>query len=127
MNFKINSRFLSIWHDFCKKYDKTEKIMRKKLTDIIPKIPQYDGIEYAGDFNCPHCDKSGFYEFYGEERQRPNIVGWCETNIGYMGIFECPHCFTKYRYHNCTTGRSNWESFKSELFLVWVLEERFRE
>ena len=67
--------------------------MGKRLTDILPKISQWEGIEYAGDFNCPYCDKSGFYDLYGEERMKPNMVGWCETHIGYMGVFECPVCF----------------------------------
>lgn len=77
--------------------------MGKKLVDVLPKISQWESIEYAGDFNCHHCDKSGFYDLYGEERMKPNIVGWCETHIGYMGIFECPVCFEKYRFH-CTIG-----------------------
>lgn len=78
--------------------------MDKRLTDILPKISQWESIPYAGDFNCPHCDKSGFYDLYGiEEREKPILVGWCETNIGYMGIFECPICFEKYRFH-CTIG-----------------------
>ena len=32
-----------------------------RVIDIIPKIPQYEDFEYASDFNCPECDKSGFF------------------------------------------------------------------
>ena len=107
--------------------------MGKRLTDILPKISQWESIPYAGDFNCPHCDKSGFYDFYGETREKPNVVGWCETPIGYMGVFECPICFEKYRFH-CTIGTwvadidefnsylyykamecKNWEEIKSKM------------
>lgn len=41
--------------------------MKKRLIDILPKISQWESIEYADDFNCPHCDKSGFFDGYGEE------------------------------------------------------------
>ena len=37
--------------------------MSKRLIDILPKVSQWEGIEYAGDFNCPHCDKSGFLTY----------------------------------------------------------------
>lgn len=74
--------------------------MSKLLTDILPKISQWESIKYTSDFNCPHCNKSGFFDVYREKKERPNIVGWCESNIGYMGVFECPICFEKYRFHS---------------------------
>ena len=77
--------------------------MGKRLTNILPKISQYEGIHYAGDLNCPHCDKSGFFDGYGETRVKPNVIGWCDTDIGYMAVFECPVCFEKFRFH-CTIG-----------------------
>lgn len=92
------------------------------LTELLPKIPQYESIPYAGDFNCPHCDKSGFYEFYGETRVRPNIIGWCETNIGYMGVFECPVCFKKYRFH-CTIGTYIADIKEFDLYLYYKARE----
>lgn len=112
--------------------------MSKRLVDILPKIPQYEDIPYASDFNCPNCDKSGFFDykgFYSSEpvRKKPIVVGWCETNIGYMGVFECPECGQKFRFH-CTIGTwvadieefdmylyykahkcTNWDELKKEL------------
>ena len=82
-----------------------------KVTDVIPKFSQYEGISYAGDFNCPQCDKSGFFDFQWENREKPNLIGWCETNIGYMAIFECPICFEKFRFH-CTIG--TWEDYAQQ-------------
>ena len=56
--------------------------MGKKLTDILPKISQWESIPYAGDLNCPNCDKSGFYNFYGESREKPNVVDiWVYLNV----------------------------------------------
>ena len=72
----------------------------KRLIDILPKIPQYEDIPYTGDFECPDCGKSGFYD-YGFKHIMPKVVGWCDTNIGYMAVFECPECGQKYRFH-CT-------------------------
>lgn len=76
------------------------------LTEVLPKIPQYESIPYTRDFVCPHCDKSGFFDGYGEPRIKPNVIGWCDTNIGYMIVFECPCCFKKYRFHG-TVGTWN--------------------
>lgn len=76
--------------------------MSKRLVDILPKIPQYEDIPYAGDLNCPHCDKSGFYEYDWNRTEKllpPKVIGWCETNIGYMAVFECPCCGNKFRFH----------------------------
>lgn len=72
-----------------------------KLVDILPKIPQYEDIPYAGDLNCPYCEKSGFYDYNWSRGEviRPKVIGWCETNIGYMAVFECPCCGNKYRFH----------------------------
>lgn len=109
-----------------------------RVIDIIPKIPQYEDFEYAPDFNCPECDKSGFFEhkgFYSSEKtlEKPKLIGWTETNIGKMGVFECPVCGKKFRFH-CTIGTwiadanefdfhlyrfaqkcSNWEEIKEKL------------
>ena len=68
--------------------------MEKKVIDIIPKISQWEDIEYAPEFVCPECNGSGVR--HGE---KPLLVGWCETYNGFMAIFECPVCHTKYRFH----------------------------
>lgn len=72
-----------------------------ELTDILPKIPQYEDIPYAADFECPECGKSGFLDYnWGEKHEKPILVGWCETNIGLMGVFECPICHSRFRFHS---------------------------
>lgn len=112
--------------------------MCKRIIDIIQKFPQYEDIPYAGDFNCPNCEKSGFFEtkgFYSSEKslEKPKLIGWCETNIGKMGVFECPVCHEKFRFHS-TIGTwiadedefdfhlyrfakkcSNWEELKKQI------------
>jgi len=108
--------------------------MKNRIVDILPKIPQYENIPYAADFNCPECDKSGFFDVdWLTKRERPNMIGWTETNIGYMAVFECPLCGQKFRFH-CTIGTwiadidefdyylyiyarkcANWEDIKKEL------------
>lgn len=76
-----------------------------KVVDILPKFPQYEDFPYAGDLECPECGKSGFfdYDWAKTKHSKPNLIGWCETNIGYMAVFECPECGQKFRFH-CTIG-----------------------
>ena len=112
--------------------------MCKRIIDIIQKFPQYEDIPYAGDFNCPNCEKSGFFEtkgLYSSEKslETPKLIGWCETNIGKMGVFECPVCHENFRFHS-TIGTwiadedefdfhlyrfakkcSNWEELKEKI------------
>lgn len=108
--------------------------MSKRLIDIIPKIPQYEDIPYAGDFVCQNCGKSGFFEYdWTEKLEKPELIGWTETNIGKMGVFQCPVCGEKFRFHS-TIGTwiadenefdyylytyakkcSNWEELKQAL------------
>ena len=86
--------------------------MSKRLIDVIPKIPQYEDIPYAADFECPECGKSGFFDYnWGPNHEKPNLIGWCETNIGKMGVFECPFCGQKFRFH-CTIG--TWKADEDE-------------
>lgn len=75
-----------------------------KVTEILRKFLQYEDFHYANDLNCPYCDKSGF--FPSGQKEKPIIIGWCETNIGYMGVFECPVCGQKFRFH-CTVSTWN--------------------
>jgi len=72
-----------------------------RVVDVLTKYPQYEDFPYAKDLMCPNCNKSGFSPI--EPLEKPNLIGWCETNVGYMGIFECPLCGQKFRFH-CTIG-----------------------
>lgn len=96
-----------------------------RVIDILPKIPQYEDIPYAGDFNCPECGKSGFFDskgVYGPKLTTPILVGWCETNIGKMGIFECPECHQRFRFH-CTIG--TWIADEDEFdYYLYTFAER---
>lgn len=100
----------------------------ENMFNELQEFPQYEGIPYVADFKCANCGKSGhgYQHVPGDgyvELPHGKLVGWCEDKYGYQMVFECPICFEKYRYHNCTTGRSSWDSFKHELFLVWMLQE----
>lgn len=92
--------------------------MDKRLIEVLPKVTQYKSILYTKSFNCPHCDKSGFFDSYGKEKERPILIGWCETDIGYMGVFECPCCFEKYRFH-CTIGTLNADIDEFDMYLYY--------
>jgi hypothetical protein len=73
-----------------------------KVFDILPKVVQWESIEYAPDFICPECGKSaikGKNLYMQPVLEKPDLVGWCETNNGYMAVFECPCCHSKYRFH----------------------------
>ena len=100
----------------------------ENMLNELQEFPQYEGIPYVADFKCANCGKSGhgYQHVPGDgyvELPHGKLVGWCEDKYGYQMVFECPICFEKYRYHNCTTCRSSWDSFKHELFLVWMLQE----
>ena len=100
----------------------------ENMLNVLQEFPQYEGIPYVADFKCANCGKSGhgYQHVPGDgyvELPHGKLVGWCEDKYGYQMVFECPICFEKYRYHNCTTGRSSWDSFKHELFLVWMLQK----
>lgn len=109
---------------------KGKKEMKETIENMLNELqefPQYESIPYVADFKCANCGKSGrgYHHVPGDgyvELPEGKLVGWCEDTYGYQMVFECPFCFEKYRYHNCTTGRSSWESFKHELFLVWMLQ-----
>ena len=73
-----------------------------KVIDIIPKFAQWEAIPYAPDFNCQDCGKSAIQGKdlnFQKTLEKPNLVGWCETNNGFMAVFECPCCHSKYRFH----------------------------
>ena len=89
------------------------------IKDKLIKFPQYEDFPYARDLICPNCEKSGFSPLGNLEK--PNLVGWCETNVGYMGVFECPKCGQKFRFH-CTIGTwtADWDEF--EYYLCFYAE-----
>lgn len=91
-----------------------------RVVDILEKFPQYEQFPYADGLVCPECDKSGFYNYYGEHRVAPKLVGWTETHIGPMAVFECPECGTKYRFH-CTIGRWNVDIDEFDYYLYLYL------
>ena len=72
------------------------------VIDIIKKFPQWESIPYAEDFACQECGKSaiqGKDEYFKVTKEKPNLIGWCETNNGFMAVFECPCCHSKFRFH----------------------------
>ena len=91
-----------------------------KVVDILDKYPQYEDIPYARDFICPNCEKSGFYPV--GTLHKPNLIGWCETNIGYMGVFECPLCGQKFRLH-CTIGTWTADIDEFDHYLYYYAEK----
>ena len=102
-----------------------------RVVDILHKYPQYEDFPYAGDFNCPECGKSGFFDYkgmYSQKHTKPNLVGWCETNIGYMAVFECPECGQKFRFH-CTIGTwtADIDEFDYYLYTFAEMSANFEE
>jgi len=69
--------------------------MSKAFYTLIPKMDASQAIEVK-DYMCPECGDSGI-DMPGKEK--PALVGWCDTDWGYQMILECPKCFTKYRFH----------------------------
>lgn len=90
----------------------------KEPTEILPKIPEYRDIEYAGDFVCPVCDKSGVGIALAS-RQKPTLVGWCDTPYGYMVVLECPFCYTKYRFHGAI-NEYDFDAFNHDIYVYYL-------
>lgn len=87
---------------------------------------QYEDIPYTPRFVCP-CGESGdgyrsVVPYIGDRLPKAKLVGYCSTPSGYMMVFECPVCFRKFRYHNTTSGRYDFDRFKEEMCLVKELE-----
>lgn len=105
--------------------------MKEEIVQMLKEIkefPQYDTITYTKDFVCPDCGGSGdgYHHVPGDGYVRlpdATFIGWCSTTHGYMMVFECSKCFTKFRYHNSTTARNNWDDFVKEMWLVWHLQK----
>lgn len=90
----------------------------KEPTEILPKIPEYRDIEYAPGLICPECEKSGIgITVIG--RQKPSLVGWCETTYGYMAVLECPSCYTKFRIHGALI-KDDLEAFNADIYQYYI-------
>ena len=73
--------------------------MSKRVTDIIPKMDAAQAIEVK-DYECPECHESAIGDVGSwKPKEKPTLIGWCDTDWGFQMIVECPKCFTKYRFH----------------------------
>ena len=90
----------------------------KTPTEILPRFSQYEDIEYAGDFVCPECQKSGITSG-NLGIDKPQLVGWCDTPIGYMVVMQCPHCFTKFRFHG-SIDSFDFDKFNTDLYIHFL-------
>lgn len=102
----------------------------KEVVDSLKEYYQYEDIPYTADFICPHCGKSGdgYHHVPGDgyvSLPKGNLIGWCSTTYGYQMIFECPICFEKFRYHNCTTERSDFKGFAMAMWLEKEIEKDY--
>lgn len=79
-----------------------------KYIDMLPKMDAAVAT-LSRDFLCPECGKSGIDM---PDKDKPAIVGWCETDFGYMMIVECPHCFEKFRYHGTVCDKHDLVEFE---------------
>lgn len=70
-----------------------------KHTYELPKIAQYEDIEYAACLCCPDCSEGMLYN-WSEEMKTDKVLGFCENKFGeYEIVLECKHCHKKYRFH----------------------------
>lgn len=80
--------------------------MSKRYTEILPKMDASQAIEVK-DYTCPECGESAIDDIGSlKPKEKPALVGWCDTDWGLQMIVECPRCFTKYRFHG-TAGLGN--------------------
>lgn len=87
------------------------KGMAKSITDVLPKIEQWESIPYAPDFCCQECGKSGITIRSWEPKDKMIAVGWCECNIGLMLVYECPYCHSRFRFHSTLDWHTDYEDF----------------
>lgn len=89
----------------------------KRITDILPKIIQWETIPYSAGLNCKcgRCDLA--YAAWDKEGRyiKANIIGWCETSWGLMAVFECPECHYKFRCHTSTGSKFDMDEFEQGL------------
>ena len=86
-------------------------IMEKRYVDILPKFNNWEAIPYASDMNCPNCGESGLFDCLDKTIEKPNLLGWCETNAGFMMVLECTKCFEKFRIHGHALDRFDLDTF----------------
>ena len=73
--------------------------MSKRYTEILPKMDASQAIEVK-HYTCPECGESAIDDVGSlKPKEKPALVGWCDTDWGLQMIVECPKCFTKYRFH----------------------------
>ena len=70
-------------------------VMEKRYVDILPKFNNWEAITYASDKTI----------------EKPNLLGWCETNAGFMMVLECTKCFEKFRIHGHALDRFDLDTF----------------
>lgn len=78
-----------------------------KEWDIKEEYLNPSEIRYAKEMSCCSIHTN-----------RDSYMGYTHTQNGYMMVFKCNNCKELYRYHNCTTERTNFEKFKNEIALV---------
>ena len=76
--------------------------------DLLPKMDA-SAATVSRDFLCPECSMSGIDT---PSKDKPKLVGWCETDYGYMMIAECPHCFEKFRFHGTVCDKHDSVEFE---------------
>ena len=93
----------------------------KRITDILRKFPQYEGIPYANDYRCPCCGISGIAR---HGTRKCELVGWCKTPSGFMVICECPECSSRFRFHP-HFNRFDFDDFNDTIEIHYLGEEAF--
>ena len=73
----------------------------KTITEVLPKIVQWQSIPYSAGLNCKcgKCDLAYVCFDHSNKYIKAIAVGWCDTDYGFMGVFECPECHSKFRCH----------------------------
>lgn len=69
-----------------------------KHTYRLPKLAQYEGIEYSGELCCPECYGKREYSWLSE-MDTDEVVGYVEVNGELQIVKRCKYCGTLYRFH----------------------------
>lgn len=85
--------------------------MEKRYVDMLPKFNNWEAIRYSAELNCPVCGKSGLFDCIDDSIEKPNLLGWCETDSGFMMVLECTNCFEKFRMHGHVHDRFDLDKF----------------
>lgn len=85
------------------------KLEFKGHTYELPKLPQYEDIEYASCLCCPDCQSRNDYNWM-DEMHTDRVVGFIENKLGeYEIVLECKFCHKKYRFHLYKRWDENFE------------------